>query len=818
MTGLLDVWEVSSSAPGACAAPSETDGLDWIPARVPGTAAAAIGVDERDFDAEDWWFRTRFERPEAADDERLLLELDGVATVAEVYLNGELLLESSSMWARHQVDVTAGLAQQNELMIACRALKPLMGVRRRPAARWRTRVVNEGNLRWFRTMIFGRSPGFAPTPAPVGPWRPVRIVRRAQEGIDRVSLRTGFADGAGLVHARVKSATDPARLALRLGDSREPFVPASGGWAEAQLRIPSPARWWPHTHGDPVLHEATIENGGEPLESRRVGFRSLQFAHDVRVDGLDLRINGIPVFARGAVWTPPELVSMAPTQSRLRLLLEQVRDAGMNMLRVVGTGAYESSSFYELCDELGILVWQDLMFANLDYPVGDPAFSDQVESEVRQLLSDVAGRPSLVAICGNSEVEQQAAMLGLEPDLGRDQLWERTLPELISEARLDCAYLPSTPCGGDLPFHSDTGISHYFGVSGYFRPPDDARRADVKFAAECLAFANVPDEVEVPVHHPQWKAGVARDAGTGWDLGAGWDFDDVRDAYLRMLFSVDPVQLRRSDHERYLELSRLTSGEVMAEVIGEWRRAASPCRGALVLWLKDMLPGAGLGVIDQSYKPKVPYHYLRRAMAPIAVWTSDEGVNGVAIHVANDRPEPLSAQLRVALYRGLETVVAESTDTLALGPHQTTTRTVEGVLRRFVDAAWAYRFGPAGHDAIFVTLTASSPKAKMVFSQAVRFPAGLPIERRSAAGLGIEARASQLDDGAWQLALRSQRVAYGVRVDAPGFIPDDDALFLEPGRERLLHLSAGNPEQEFSGGSITAANLDGQTKIEVLGR
>ena len=140
-----------------------------------------------------------------------------------------------------------------------------------------------------------------------------------------------------------------------------------------------------------------------------------------------------------------------------------------------------------------------------------------------------------------------------------------------------------------------------------------------------------------------------RDAGTGWDLGAGWDFDDVRDFYLGLLFDVDPVQLRRSEHERYLDLSRAASGEVMSEVMGEWRRDASQCRGALVLWLKDMLPGAGLGVLDHRGLPKVAYHYLRRALAPVAVWTRDEGVGGVAVHVANDRPEPLQARLRRGL-------------------------------------------------------------------------------------------------------------------------------------------------------------------------
>ena len=166
----------------------------------------------------------------------------------------------------------------------------------------------------------------------------------------------------------------------------------------------------------------------------------------------------------------------------------------------------------------------------------------------------------------------------------------------------------------------------------------------MRFAAECLAFANVPDDealqplaggVASAVHHPRWKAGVPRDAG------AGWDFDDVRDHYLRELFGVDPVALRSTDAERYLELSRAVTGEVMAEVFGEWRRAGSPCGGGLVLWLRDLVPGAGWGVLDHRGEPKVAYHHLRRALAPVAVWITDEGLDGVAVHVANDLPVPL---------------------------------------------------------------------------------------------------------------------------------------------------------------------------------
>lgn len=785
--------------------------LEWQPAAVPGTAAAAVGADGRDFDAEDWWFRARFAPPQTSEGERLLLELDGVATVSETYLNGELVLESESMWTRHELDVSERLREQNELVIVCRALKPLLAIRRRPSARWRTRVVNQGNLRWYRTMMFGRSPGFAPGPAPVGPWRPVRLVRRRPTGLDGLVIRPRLEgdDGVVSIAGQVRGPTEAVEA--ELGGQRARLVAERDGRIEGEVRVPRVARWWPHTHGDPVLHELALEIGGERVATRRVGFRSLAWAEDIATDGLALKLNGVPVFARGAVWTPSDLVTMAPSEDELRMLLSRVRDAGMNMLRVVGTGAYESPTFHDLCDELGILVWQDLMFANLDYPLPDADFRAGVEREAAEVLAELADRPSLTVVCGNSEVEQQPAMMGLDRDLGADEFWDGRLRELVYESGAACAYLPSTPHGGDLPFHANRGVTHYFGVSGYFRPPDDARRADVRFAAECLAFANVPDEVDVPVHHPRWKQGVPRDAGTGWGIGAGWDFDDVRDYYLALLFGVDPVQLRRSDHDRYLELSRASSGEVMAELMGEWRRDASPCRGALVLWLKDMLPGAGLGVLDHAGRPKVAYHHLRRALAPIAVWTTDEGVNGVAVHAANDRPEPLRATLRIALYRDLEACVDEAQDELQLEPHGAAERTVEGLIGRFVDAAWAYRFGPPAQDLIVASL--ESGDERELLSQAFQFPAGRPARREAAERLELTATARVAADQSVELTVRSRRLAYGVRIQAPGFIPEDDAFSVEPGGQRLVALYPEAQGLDFTGGTVTALNLEGPVRI-----
>ncbi|HEX3689695.1 MAG TPA: hypothetical protein VHV28_08360 [Solirubrobacteraceae bacterium] len=793
-------WQVACTSPGRCAVPDDLHdaGLEWTPATVPGTAAGAVGADGRDFDAQDWWFRCLFAAPEDASQTEL--RLDGIATVSEVYLNGERVLESESMFAAHRVDVAGRLSAGNELVIVCRSLAPLLAKRRRPSARWRTRVINAGNLRWYRTMMFGRSPGFAPGPAPVGPWRPVSLA--APDPLASLRIRARVVGSDGLVTLTAPRITGPDEYEVRIGDSAAPLR------AETELVVPGAALWWPHTHGDPALHTLQVCRDGDAVATRRVGFRALGWADDIPRDGLDLQVNGVPVWVRGAVWTPADLVSMAPSPQTLRALLERVRDAGMNMVRVVGTAAYEPPAFFDLCDELGILVWQDLMFANLDYPVSDPDFRAGVLAEAAHLLGGVAGRACLAVVCGNSEVEQQPAMMGLDPALGRDPLWDEELAVLVEDSDAGCAYVRSTPCGGALPFHANVGVTHYFGVSGYFEPPAAARRADVRFAAECLAFANVPDEVEVPVHHPDWKAGVPRDAGTGWDLGAGWDFDDVRDWYLRFLYGVDPVALRRSDLMRYLELSRHASGEVMAEVMGEWRRAASPCRGALVLWLKDMLAGAGLGVLDHRGAPKVAYHYLRRALAPVAVWMTDEEVNGVDVHIANDRPGELEAHLRVALYRDGAARVAEAETELRLAGHETRRLNVEALVGSFADAAWAYRFGPPAQDAIVATLAPGdgSPGAALL-SQSFFFPAARPTERRPGAELGVRVIAG--DD---TVRVESERLLYGARLQAPGCDLGDDAFSVEPGIGRTLRLRRLDPEAQPTSVVLTAINLSDQVR------
>ncbi|MCW3022161.1 MAG: glycoside hydrolase family 2 protein [Conexibacter sp.] len=803
-------------------------------ARLDGFVADGPPGDERDC-----VFTLEFSAVAAGADEEVALAFDGIATEFEVVLNGVGIATGSSMFAAFEVDVGAVLRDgANVLEIRCRALRDVLAeAPRRPRQRWRTKVVADGALRFVRTAVIGRAPGFAAGPPIVGPWRPVWLVRRRGVAVQDVALRPRLEGDEGVLDVRlalraVGGAGDgalPRRVEVVVGAHRCALAVGADGTVAGELRLPGVERWWPHTHGAPVLHDVTLVLDGErAVALGRTGFRALTPGpdHDVDRDGLALAVNGVPVFARGAVWTPV-------AEGALRATLTTMRDGGMNLVRVAGIGVYEDAAFHDLCDELGLLVWQDFMFANLDYPIADAGFRAAVEAEARAALAEVAGRPSLAVLCGNSEVEQQAAMFGVDPALGRGELFGELLPRLARESGADVPYVPSAPCGGALPFHPGSGVANYFGVGGYRRPLDDARRAEVRFASECLAFANLPD------------GPVADGEGVMRDVGADWDFADVRDHYLREVYGIDAAALRDGDRERYLALGRQVTGEVMAATFGEWRRAASPTAGAIVLWLRDVAPGAGWGVLDHRGAPKVAFAHLRRALAPRAVWIVDEGLNGLDVHVANDGPGPLVAELHVALLAGGAHTIAEGATALTIPPHATACHNAEGLLGHFADASCAYRFGPPAHDTVVATLrtTDGTPLA-----QATHFPTGPPLQPTTFTLTAIvkapdpflqphcEKGDSPHPPTLWGqspprdvlgtvptprrfgdspqvvVALATERVAWGVRISAPGFVPVDDAFDLVPGGERLVALRpVGNAV--WAGGAVTALNLIGEAPI-----
>jgi beta-mannosidase len=501
-----------------------------------------------------------------------------------------------------------------------------------------------------------------------------------------------------------------------------------------------------------------------------------------------LQVNDVPVFCRGACWTPLDPVSLSASSDALSHAFDQVVAAGMNMLRVGGMMVYEDDAFLDQCDARGVLLWQDFMFANMDYPEDDADFIQAVNLEAVQLLSRLQGRSSLAVLCGNSEGEQQAAMWGAPRERWHSSLFHERLAALAREACPDVPYWPSSAHGGAFPHQGNAGTTSYYGVGAYLRPIDDARRAEIRFASECLAFANIPDSrsmAHLPggrgtkVHDPSWKARTPR------DLGAGWDFDDVRDHYTAHLYDVDVARLRYADHERYLALGRVVTGEVMAAVFSEWRRRRSPTSGGLVWFLRDLWPGAGWGVIDASGAPKAAWHYLRRALAPVAVSLSDEGGNGLGVHIVNDHARPFVGDLELTLYRFGEVQVARGARPVVVPPRSAIELNAGIVFDDFLDLSYSYRFGPPSHDVVVALLRAGDVKGK-VLARAFHFVPALPNAREMDVGLQATAHHCAGDD--YRLVVRTRKLAQAVCVELEGFDPDDNYFHLAPGEERQLML------------------------------
>ena len=782
---LSDGWRMILTPAGAAAEPAALEAFsDAVEAPVPGTVAGALeraGRFDRaapePLDHLDAWYILDLsgETPGEA-----VLHFEGLATIAEVWWNGAPALSSDSMFVSHDLSVT--LTGSDRLVLCFRALKPHLE-KRGPRARWRPQMITPQGLRLVRTTLLGRMPGWCPEVHAAGPWRAVHLTRPSPATPSEIHL-------SARLHENGRGQLE---IGFRLDCATTPMVECAGVRVEAiangersfsaSLTIPDVEAWWPRTHGAPVLHDISLVVDGVRQKLGRTGFRRIEI--DRGVDGRDfsLRVNGVKVFCRGAVWTSADIVDLPGSRDRYEPLLKLAAEANMNMLRIGGTMAYETPDFFALCDELGLMVWQDFQFANFDYPAHDAAFIEKVRTEISQFLDATAAAPSLAVLCGGSEIEQQAAMLGLPEATRAGPLTREILPDLVALHRPDVPYVENSPSGGAMPFSPNAGVTHYYGVGAYCRPLEDARRAEVRFAAESLAFANVPEQqtldthLPVPaVHDPRWKARVPR------DRGASWDFEDVRDHYLALLYAEDPARLRREDPARYLDLSRAAVGEVMEATFAEWRRSQSTCNGALVWTFQDLLPGAGWGVVDATGLPKSAWHALRRAFRPLQVMLSDEGTNGLDIHAINDGAEERHLTLELSCLRHGRQPVVSGRRELILTPHSAETLPAAELFGAFFDTTYAFRFGPPSHD---VTVARLIDAQGSMVAEAFHFPQGRPKAIHStalAAGL-------RQDGEGWLLDLSADRFVQSVAIEAEGFLPSDSWFHLAPGGVKSVRLT-----------------------------
>ena len=402
--------------------------------------------------------------------------------------------------------------------------------------------------------------GSEPARAPLLGEAPVRV----RIEITRIHLGTG-AQGSSRPAA-------PCEHGPR-GGNREPVedtivwdrtvstAEASGaGFLTVELAVPRPELWWPHGMGEQALHRVQVRLG-ESEHAVTVGFRTVEAEpRSAEHRGLALIINRVPLFVRGAVWSGADPFETAAPVERLRTVLSRLRDAGTTLVRLPGTACYETGDFHRVCDELGLMVWQDVALGPLD-PPDEPEWRAGVRREVRALASRLAVHPSTVVVSGGTEVIQAPVLAGRPAGQWVPDVVLRDVPAAVGEADADVVVVPSSPCsdaeldtaravhdaarpapveqgrrdgcparrapeGGQpcstapgsavvraestldpssghpasSPVDAGDGVCHYFGVGAYGRPLEDAVTRGVRFAAECLAFAVPPEPAVVRAH------------------------------------------------------------------------------------------------------------------------------------------------------------------------------------------------------------------------------------------------------------------------------------------------------------------------------
>jgi beta-mannosidase len=834
-------WRFAGTAPDAAHSPAdlpralEASGRGYLSmdgAMTIGEAllrAGEISLDAPpDLDASDWWLRHSFTSTssrDAADAHGAWLVFEGLATIIDVWLNGVHLGRTDDMFIAWEAEVSDLLRGENELVLCARALRPMLRPQR-PRARWKSRLVDSQEWRWLRTTQMGRMAGAGPRVAPVGPWRALMLEHRRGPSVRTLWIAPSRAGDESVldVDLVIEHGPEPTSAALVCGTEREAMkvTRTADGWRMmASLRSSSLAAWWPHTHGEPALHDCAVviehADGRTVVEMEPVGFRELAIRTDE--GAFEVMINGVQPFLRGSCFTPRDWTRLDCPDAEADGEMRRLRDAGVNCIRLSGCFTYGSRALFAACARHGILVWQDLMFSVLDYPDGDGAFRARCEREVEQQLALLQGSPCVLAICGSAEVEQQAAMSGVPLDGPRHALFHEHLAAVARRVLPAVTYRPSTPWGGDLPFRVRTGTAHYFGVGAYRRPLHDARLAGVRFTTECLAFAHLPEpesaaaiplESEAGGDRARWKARVPRDGG------ACWDFEDIRDHYVTLLFGVDATRLRAEDPARYLALGRATSAILIERTLQEFRRRESPCSGALTWLWADPWAGAGWGSIDADGRPKSAWYGMRRASRPVAIALTNEGLDGVDLHAWNDTPSAVEGTLHVRLLREGRDVAFAASVPLAVPARSGVTRTIDSLLGRFTDVAHAYRFGAAGHDVVHAVwmsdreLAAATPGATPsrfggvpIIDEAVLLVHG---DQRPMSHTGLEAHIVAVDaDGVVDLSLSAASLAQQVRIGSAGHVADDAYFTILPGVERRVRLT---PHGSIHGASIIVEALN----------
>ncbi|MGD1047666.1 MAG: glycoside hydrolase family 2 protein [Candidatus Krumholzibacteriaceae bacterium] len=686
---LRDGWEFREAPTGA-----------WRPATVPGCVHTDLfangligdpfdGTNEKDLqwiENKDWEYRTSFDAGgNFLAHRNVELEFDGLDTYADVYLNDSLLLVADNMFRRWRVSC-AGALHEGKNTLRVHFHSPVSAVRER----WNSLgyELPGGPRVLTRKAAYQYGWDWAPRFVTSGIWRPARLVAWDTARIaDLAIIQNSVTEQSAELTARldVESAgRRAATLTIALEDSRFESVDVdlAPGLNEVSLHfsIPKPELWWTNGLGDQHFYHvfAELRCGGDLLDWRteRIGIRTIELVRETDRAGTSFyfRLNGVPVFMKGANYVPPDSFLPRVSRDRRGRLVAGAARAGMNMLRVWGGGVYEDDDFYSLCDEFGILVWQDFMFACAMYP-GDSTFLENVKQEAIDNVTRLRNHPCIALWCGNNEIDEAWHNWGWQgqfrysaTDSARIwgdyvRLFHELLPGIVRDYDPGAAYWPSSPSYGRADPRSLTeGDSHYWGVWHDGEPFEAYTKNVPQFMSE-FGFQSLPST--------QTIMSFARPGDLAVDSPAMLAHQKNEQGNEIIREYMDRYYRTPRDFESFAYVSQLLQAEGMKTGIEAHRRAKPYCMGSLFWQLDDCWPAASWSSIDYGGNPKALYYYARDAFGEVLVSpVIEDGM--LRVYVVSDRQSPVEGPVAMELVDFSGNVIWESSHRVKVGANSST--------------------------------------------------------------------------------------------------------------------------------------------------
>lgn len=611
---------------------------------------------------------------------------------------------------------------------------------------------------------------------------------------------------AAVESASRRSLTIRATLSFKGKKVAEEAVSSPAKVMVIKLKVKDPQLWWPNGMGAQPLYDLKVEligTDGSVLDEqvKRIGLRALRLDRhkDQWGESFQFVVNGVPFFAKGANWIPVDALLGRRAPEDYRRLLDDAADANMNMLRVWGGGIYEDDCFYEICDELGICVWQDFMFACMGYPSWDKSFMKNVKAEAVDNVRRLRHHPCMALWCGNNELEQQAAggkTAGQERMTWKEYgaIFDKLLAEVARELSPDTDYWPSSPHSphGERENYNnpECGDAHLWEVWHGKKPFEWYRTCGHRFNSE-FGFQSFPEPKTV------YGYTVEKDRNVTTAVMEHHQRSGIGNTTI-MQYMLDWFRLPCS-FEMNLWTSQILQGMAIKYACEHWRRSMPRGMGTLYWQLNDVWPVASWASIDYHGRWKALHYMARNFFAPVLVSGLEDARKGtVEINITSDLLKALSGRLSWV-------VTTSSGKRLLAGSMQVSTPVNGNRMVKTLRLADLVKKYSARDLLVWLEL---SVKGQPKSTNLVYFARPKHLELVEKPGISVKVKAGK--SGTFKVELKSKYPALWTWLELEGVdaMLSDNFVHLQPGKAVSIAVM---PERE-----ITALQLRRKLKVRSL--